>query len=213
MTSWTDGYVSEINYTHGFYRELTPSFLAFCMILKGLRAPRLGPAFTYCELGCGQGFSANLIAAANPRGDFWATDFNPAHAAGAQQLAQAAGTPNVRFFDKSFAELLETETPTFDLIVLHGIYSWISTENRASIRDFIRRKLKFGGVVYVSYNCLPGWSPVMPLRQLMIEHAAGSTEPMASRIDKAIEFAGRLQGLKAGYFDKNPGVATRLEGL
>jgi SAM-dependent methyltransferase len=213
MSSWTDGYVSEINYTHGFYRELTPSFLAFCMMLKGLRTPPLGPTFAYCELGCGQGFSTNLIAAANPRGDFWATDFNPAHAAGAQHLAQAAGTPNVRFFDKSFAELLETDTPAFDLIALHGIYSWISPENRATIREFIRRRLKFGGVVYASYNCLPGWSPVMPLRQLMIEHAAGSTEPMAARIDKAIEFAGRLQGLKAGYFDKNPGVAPRLEGL
>ena len=24
MSNWTDGYVSEIDYTHGFYRELTP---------------------------------------------------------------------------------------------------------------------------------------------------------------------------------------------
>jgi hypothetical protein len=213
MSSWTDGYVSEIDYTHGFYRELTPSFLAFCMLLKGLRPPTLGTGFAYCELGFGQGFSSNLIAAANPWGDFWATDFNPAHAAGAQQLAQAAGTPNVRFFDKSFGELLETDTPAFDLIALHGIYSWISPENRATIRDFIRRRLAFGGVVYISYNCLPGWSPAMPLRQLMIEHAAGSTEPMATRIDKAIEFAGRIQGLNAGYFANNPGIAPRLERL
>jgi ubiquinone/menaquinone biosynthesis C-methylase UbiE len=213
MSNWTDGYVSEIDYTHGFYRELTPSFLAFCMLLKGIRPPSLSSSFAYCELGFGQGFSANLIAAANPQGDIWATDFNPSHAAGAQQLAVSAGTPNVRFFDKSFAELLETDTPPFDFIVLHGIYSWISPENRRTIREIVRRKLKFGGVVYISYNCLPGWSPAMPLRQLMIEHAAGSTEPMVSRIDKAIAFAQQLSDLKAGYFGVNPGVVPRLERL
>jgi ubiquinone/menaquinone biosynthesis C-methylase UbiE len=213
MSNWTDGYVSEIDYTHGFYRELTPSFLAFCMLLKGIRPPSLSSPFAYCELGFGQGFSTNLIAAANPRGDFWATDFNPSHAAGAQQLAAAAGTPNVRFFDRSFAELLETDTPEFDFITLHGIYSWISPENRRTIREIVRRKLKFGGVVYISYNCLPGWSATMPLRQLMIEHAAGSTEPMVARIDKAIAFAQQLNELKAGYFGSNPGVVPRLERL
>ena len=28
MTDWTAGYVADINYTYGFYRELTPAMLA-----------------------------------------------------------------------------------------------------------------------------------------------------------------------------------------
>ncbi|MGF7206216.1 SAM-dependent methyltransferase [Skermanella aerolata] len=213
MSDWTDGYVAEIDYTHGFYRELTPSFLAFCMLLAGIRPPSLSAPFSYCELGCGQGFSTNLIASANRGADFWATDFNPSHTVGAQRLAEAAGAGNVRFFDQSFAEFLDLDTPGFDFITLHGIYSWISPENRATIVEIIRRKLKPGGVVYISYNCLPGWSAAMPMRQLLIEHAAGSTDAMPVRIDKAIEFAKQIGGLNAGYFSSNPTVPPKLERL
>ncbi|HZH28062.1 MAG TPA: class I SAM-dependent methyltransferase [Azospirillaceae bacterium] len=212
MSDWSDGYVTDIDYTHGFYRELTPGFLAFCILLKGLRPPPLS-SFSYCELGFGQGFSTNLIAAANPQGDFWATDFNPSHAAGASQLAMSAGTGNVRFYDKSFAEFRDLETPEFDLIVLHGIYSWVSPENRAAIVEIIRRKLKPGGAVYIGYNCLPGWSAAMPLRQLMAEYGATARESRVQQVRQGIAFADRLVEMKAGYFAQNPGVAARLELL
>ena len=35
-----------------------------------------------------------------------------------------------------------------------------------------------GGVLYLSYNSTPGWSPAMPLRHLMTPHAelAGSED-------------------------------------
>ena len=56
-------------------RELTPAILNFVALAKAQR-PLSGP-LTYCELGCGQGFSANLLAAANPDIQFHATDFNP----------------------------------------------------------------------------------------------------------------------------------------
>jgi hypothetical protein len=36
--------------------------------------------------------------------------------------------------------------------------------------DFIKRKLKVGGVLYVSYNALPGWTSFSPIRHLMNEH-------------------------------------------
>src|SRR5690606_9249955 len=134
----------------------------------------------YCELGCGQGFSTNLLSAANPDIDFYATDFNPAQIAGAQALCEAAGTKNVRFFDDSFAELeARPDLPKFDVIALHGIYSWIAKEHRDTIVRFIDKRLKPGGLVYISYNCLPGWSGPAPLRQLlrMAGNAAPGTMP------------------------------------
>lgn len=213
MSDWTDGYVCEIDYTQGFYRELTPSFLAFCLLLKGIRPPSPTAPFSFCELGFGQGFGTNLIAAANPHGQFWGTDFNPSHGVAAQTLATAAGSDNIRVFDKSFAEFLDHDLPDFDIVALHGIYSWVSQENRTTIVEFLRRRLKPGGLVYISYNALPGWSATMPLRHLMVEHAAGSTEAMAVRIDKAIAFARQLADLKAGYFQKNPIVGPRLDKM
>jgi hypothetical protein len=213
MEVWTQGYVADVGYIHGFHRELTPSLLAFAMLLKGLRPPELGRPFAYLELGFGQGFSTNLLAAANPLGSFWGTDFNPSHAAFASRLAADAGTPNVRFLDESFEGLSALDTPSFDLVGLHGVYSWISRENRQAIVRLIRDKLGFGGLVYNSYNCLPGWSPAMPLRQLLIAHGAGSSEPTIARLDKALAFAARLAGLEAAYFAVNPGVGRRLESM
>ena len=35
------------------------------------------------------------------------------------------------------------------------------------ILDFIGRRLKSGGVFYISYNTLPGWGPFAPVRQLL----------------------------------------------
>ena len=92
MSDWSAGYVTEVGYTHGYYRELVPQYLALAALARGVAAPGLGYApLRVLELGCGQGLSANLIAAANPHLDYTAVDFNPAHIAGAQALAAAAG--------------------------------------------------------------------------------------------------------------------------
>jgi SAM-dependent methyltransferase len=215
MSDWSAGYVVDVDYTHGFYPELTPSHLNFCALLQGVQAPDLDqPSLTYCELGCGQGFSTNLLAAANPNIDFYATDFNPAHVAGARALAQAAGSANVHFFEDSFAEFIHRkDLPDFDYITLHGIYSWISEENRKAIVDFIRLKLKPGGIVYISYNAMPGWASMMPLRRLMLEHASaqGASVSLHSRVSASLDFATRLQGLDTRFFANNPKLASRIE--
>jgi len=189
---WTEGYVAEIEYTSGFFSELAPKQLAFAALVAGYQAPPIDHSFTYFELGCGKGVSTNLIAAANPNGRFYANDFNPAHIVVARALAADARIENVTFLEKSFAELGGEELPDFDYIALHGVYSWVSDENRRAIVDFIRRKLKPGGVVYISYNCLPGWSQVAPLRELMVQYAARQAGTLPQRVKSALAFAQEL---------------------
>ncbi|WP_457092904.1 class I SAM-dependent methyltransferase [Microvirga sp. P5_D2] len=217
MSDWSAGYVVDVDYTHGFYQELTPSHLNFCALLQGVQAPDLDQSsLTYCELGCGQGFSTNLLAAANPSIEFYATDFNPAHIAGARALARSARSANVHFFDDSFADFIHRkDLPDFDYITLHGIYSWISPENRKAIVNFIRLKLKPGGMVYISYNAMPGWASMMPLRRLMLEHASaqGTSASLHSRISASLDFATRLQGLDTRFFASHPKLASRIEKL
>lgn len=214
MSSWTGGYVADINYTYGFYRELTPAVLTSAALAKGLRAPNLGGPATYCELGCGQGFSANLLAAANPNIEIYANDFLPSQIAWAQALAADAGTPNVNFSDASFQEYIhDASLPQFDFITLHGIYSWVSVENRQAIVDFIARKLKVGGLVYISFNTLPGWAGAMPIRRLLVEHTGMTGGPLTMRIDKAIAFADRMTEANAAYIRDTHGVKPRLEKM
>lgn len=212
MTNWTDGYVADVAYTHGFYRELTPAFLNFVGLINGVRTPDLNAPLAWCELGCGQGFSANILAAANPGIAFHAADFNPAHIAGARRMAAEGGNPNAHFYEQSFAELAErNDLPQFDYITLHGVYSWILPEHRKTIVQFVRERLKPGGLLYVSYNALPGWASGMPLRNLMRQVGRGGGT--IGRVESALDFMGRLDATGAGYFANNPGAKTRLERL
>ena len=212
---WNEGYVSEIDYTYGFYRELGPQHIRFALAAAGVEPPPID-AFNYCELGFGQGLGANIIAAANSQGSFWGTDFNPRHAITARQLAGLGGLKNTHWFDDSFEEFLARDLPEMDYVVLHGIHSWISAEHRAQVIRFLRQKMKLGGVVYVSYNTLPGWAPAIPLQALLSQYVDWNTLPgdsLSSRLDAAIKFAGELAALPTGYFNVYPQVTERLKGL
>ncbi|MFV1591529.1 methyltransferase regulatory domain-containing protein [Phaeobacter sp. JH20_36] len=215
MNDWTSGYVAELDYTHDFFHEMTPSRLAFSAVSRGHRHGLDSDELTYCELGCGQGFTANLLAAANPHVDVHAMDFNPAHIAGANRLAAEAGLANVHFYERSFEDFEEeSELPnTFDVIALHGVYSWISQENQQRITGFISRRLKPGGLVYISYNTQPGWAPSMPLRRILTDRAAQGSGPLEQRIEDALNFAERLKQVGAEFFVSNPGQLRRLSEM
>lgn len=216
MTAWTHGYVAEIDYTFGYYRELAPSLMNYALLVRGLEPPALDGGFRYCELGFGQGVSANLLAATHPQGEFEGIDFNPRHAQGALALSQQAGLKNTRWYDDSFEEFLDRDTQPFDYIALHGIWSWVSPENRHLIVEILRKKLRPGGVVYVSYNCMPGWNPMIPLRDLMMRHTQSQSAegtPIGQKIDAALDFAEALRKLGARFFTMNPGAVERLEKM
>ena len=68
---WSEGYVTEIDYTWGFHRELSPANLAWVAALRGASPPPLDGPFSYCELGCGNALSLNVFAAAHPDASFF----------------------------------------------------------------------------------------------------------------------------------------------
>lgn len=212
MSDWTAGYVADIGYTYGYYTELNPLRVKLVFLNAGLALPDVGTA---CELGFGQGLSANIHAAASIT-QWYGTDFNPSQAAFAQELAKASGS-GAQLLDDAFADFAQRpDLPEFDYIGVHGIWSWISDDNRAVMVDFIRRKLKVGGVLYISYNTLPGWASFAPMRHLMTQHAdvlGSDGHGIVSRIDGAIDFADKLIKTNPAFARANPLVAGRLETL
>ena len=92
MSDWTAGYVADIGYTFGYYTELNPLRLRLAFLNAGLEVPDSGAA---CELGFGQGMSANLHAAASIT-QWHGTDFNPSQAGFAQELASVSGAAAMR---------------------------------------------------------------------------------------------------------------------
>ena len=203
--------MADIEYTYGYYVELNPQRVKLAFLNAGYVTPEFGAA---CELGFGQGLSANMHAAASVC-SWHGTDFNPAQAGFAQELASVSGA-NTHLYDESFAEFAERDLPEFDYIGLHGIWSWISDENRAVIVEFIRKKLKVGGVVYISYNTLPGWGTFAPMRHLMTEHAkviGADGDGIVSRIDGALDFTEKLLATNPLFAKANPLIAERVNQI
>ena len=212
MTDWTAGYVADIGYTFGYYQELNPLRVKLAFLNAGLACPEFGTA---CELGFGQGLSANIHAAATVT-QWSGTDFNPAQAAFAQELAGVCGS-GARLLDDAFADFCShPDLPDFDYIGLHGIWSWISDDNRALIVEFVRKKLKVGGVLYISYNTMPGWAAFAPMRHLMTEHAdviGAEGVGIVSRINGALDFAEKLLATNPLYARANSLMADRINKI
>lgn len=213
--NWTAGYASDVEYVAGFYREQSPAWLNLVCLLNGVQPVPLDQPYTYFELGFGRGLTAKVLAAGNPTGQFYAADFNPAHVAGASALAREARLPNLTLLENSFAQLAdgEVELPRFDFITLHGIYTWVTAENRRHIVRFIERYLKPGGLVYVSYNAMPGWAAALPLQRLLVDYADAFPKRSDLQIKEAGAFVAQLEEAKAGYLVQNPGLKVRTEAL
>ncbi|MBF2034863.1 MAG: hypothetical protein IGR92_05120 [Leptolyngbyaceae cyanobacterium T60_A2020_046] len=54
---------------------MAPTSMAF-NLLDGRCLPPSLEQFAYCELGYGQRFTTNILAATHPQGEFWGMDFN-----------------------------------------------------------------------------------------------------------------------------------------
>lgn len=213
MNSWNEGYFTDSTYTYGYYRELSPVFMRWCLLVNGIAAPDITEDSCHCELGFGQGLSANIHAAATP-GKYFGTDFNPAHAAQAQQLATASGA-DAHFFEDSFDEFSNRDLPQFNSIGFHGVWTWISAENRRHMLEVARRHLKSGGMVYNSYNCLPGWAPAAPLRELLVlydKNFHGSSDTNR-RVQAALNFVGEMIDAEPAYLKNAPNFKSTFEDL
>ena len=211
--AWNEGCFTDVGYTYGYYREINPVFQRYCLLLRGFATTESATSH-HCELGFGQGVSVNIHAAANP-GQYVATDFNPAHAAHANALAAGSGS-NARFYDDSFEQLLaRDDLPQFDSISLHGIWTWVSRDNHKLIAEFVRRHLKPGGVLYVSYNCFPGWSPAYPLRQMLAAHDRFTSVPngAVARVNAALKFSEAMLAAQPLYAKAVPSLDAKLQLL
>src|ERR1700758_3943019 len=152
MTPQNPGYGADIPYLRDFKPMLAPAWLDHVALVCGVEPPDRQDGFAWCDLGCGQGVTAAILAATRPRGIFHGIDGIPAHIHHARRLAAAAAIPNVAFHSIDFAAAANLELPHFDYIIAHGVYTWVSSESQSALRHFIDRRLRPGGLVYVSYN-------------------------------------------------------------
>lgn len=208
--NWTDGYNSETDYTYSYCAELNPLLINYSLVINGYAPVKIKRAH---ELGFGQGISLNFHAA-NKNIEWSGNDFMPEHVLFARKFAENVNI-NVDLSDQNFVEVIENfRNVKFDYICLHGVWSWISEENRRTIKLFIRENLVDGGVVFISYNCKPGWASMVPIRDLLCNFIQTNVAQGNSADEKtrnAIAFGDKLREIKSLYIENNKSVQRKLD--
>ncbi|HTV46017.1 MAG TPA: class I SAM-dependent methyltransferase [Stellaceae bacterium] len=192
MSAGLHGYVGDIPYLRDFKPMLAPAWLDHVALCCGVEPPARRNGFTWCDLGCGQGVTAAILAATHPRGRFYGIDAMAVHIDHARRLASEAGIGNLHLDAVDFATAGRCRLPQFDYLVAHGVYSWIDAASQAVLRRLIDRHLKPGGLVYISYNAMPGWMPDLPFQRLVHELGRVGAGDSAARLAAATEVIGRM---------------------
>ncbi|MFM1995746.1 MAG: hypothetical protein RLZZ111_133 [Planctomycetota bacterium] len=206
------GYVTDVSYVPGFYPQMAPLAMRYVAALNGIVPPKTAGGFRWLELGCGLGRVVTTLAAACPQGEFVGVDVNPDHTAVASRDIAAGGLGNARVITADFGHLPD-DIGSFDFIAIHGVFSWVAPSVREQILAIAKARLAPGGLLLVSYNALPGWAHLQPLRGILRQYAALRQGDSVQRARDALAYVVFLREKHAKYFDDNPGAAAYVDGL
>lgn len=170
-----DARYEEIAYPGRPLVQTHPDRLAMLGRLFGLPTP--DPASCrVLEVGCGDGGNLVPMACGLPQSTFTGIDASPSAIARAREQADALGLENVRFEEVSLAEHVPPPGSA-DVVIAHGVYSWVAAPLRHALLALCTRALSPHGVAYVSYNTYPGGRLRQALREILAAELEGIEEP------------------------------------
>lgn len=216
-------YLTEVTYPARFHRETSPRWLHAVGTALGRAVPDPDQTLSWCELGCGEGLNATLLAAANPHIRFVGVDLNAEHIAIGQRRAQAAGLDNVVFIHADFAHFADRSVPheqalakvpgSFDIIVCHGVWSWVDQAARDALLRVAAGRLAIGGVFYLGYMSHPGASPMAHLQRLLLRRAQRLPGNASQRATASLAWLRQLAAAGLGSLAEHPGLHRQLDAM
>lgn len=212
MSTTTGGYVTDTAYVAEFYGDHAPAHMNLIAASNGYRPRPLDGAFTWCDYGCGNGITANVLAGCFPDAHFYGVDFLPAHTRMAELLSLRGGLNNTTFIQKSFTDLGADEIPPLDFAVMHGVLSWIDDPTRTAVLDDAARRLKPGGLLLTGTNAMPGWAAKLPMRN-MVYSLSRDGQNSLERAEIGLNWLKKLKKAQVKYFRDNPALAEAVEEL
>ena len=164
----------ELGYKSYPFPFTTPAYLEAYGTLVGLNTP---PAKTARVLELGATYGGNIISQAvhNPEATFVGIELSQDQVEKGNKIISDAKLDNISLIQGDIMNFDET-LGTFDYIIAHGFYSWISDEMKDKLLDIISKHLADNGIAYVSYNTYPGWHTMEEVRQLMLFANRGHDE-------------------------------------
>lgn len=124
------------------------------------------------ELGCAEGGNILPHAAKYPRAQFVGVDLSKVQIEAGNKHVKGMRLKNIELKHMSIADI-DQSFGKFDYILCHGVISWVPDFVRDKIFEVCSKNLSPEGIVYISYNTLPGWNMIRTIRDMMLYHAQG----------------------------------------
>ena len=196
----------EVAYTALPHPATHPDRLATVAAFLGREPPDVARC-RVLEVGCSDGGNLIPMAQGLPSAQFVGCDLAArALAAGRRTIAEL-GLANIALVQEDLAALSPSHGE-FDYIIAHGVYSWVRQDVRDALFELAGKRLAPNGVMFVSYNALPGCRIRQTAWDVLRAHVEHIAEPRA-RIDEARRLA-RIIG-EAGRVWQEGDEAVRAE--
>ncbi|MEQ8735916.1 MAG: class I SAM-dependent methyltransferase [Rhodospirillaceae bacterium] len=208
----SDGYVTDTAYVAEYYPDHAPAHMNLTCAFNGFRPRPLDEPFTWCDYGCGNGVTANVLAACYPHAQFYGVDFLNTHIRTAETLSLRGGLQNTSFLCKSFTQLEEKDLPPLDFAVMHGVLSWVDEATRSALLEDAVKRLKPGGILLTGYNAMPGWATKLPMRDMIYSLTPDDMNSM-DRAEAGLKWLVKLKNANTKYFRDHPALAEAVEQL
>ena len=211
--SQSDNYISDIVYNTWYNQYLNPLYLHYTALYAGTRKGNLASSFNFCDLGCGDGTTLNLLASMYPAAKFYGVDFNKEHITKARDDAAKADLNNLEYYHLDFANMDTADFPKMEFITCYGTFSWINRSLQDEILHFVGQLLVDTGVFSVHYAAKPGKTQIDPLWHLMRMLTGKTDNTSKERARVGVEAIGTLMSNNARFFKENPVALARANQL
>lgn len=215
-TARTDDAYADVPYWSMPDRMADPNRLAAVALLHGLTPPDPRTA-RVLELGSGDGANCMATAAAWPGTHCVGIDLSRPAIERGQELAKRAGLDNVELMVGDLLEVDAGSLGEFDVVLLHGLLSWVPGVVREAAMKIAATVLAPGGLVMCDYDALPGWN-LWRVQRAVLEFGAqlaGADAPPMDRIASArdtLAFAAECNGTGTLYAQVLEASAERAAG-
>ena len=180
----------EIPYPSEPVPQTHPDRLATIARLFGIR-PQAIDCCRVLELGCGTGGNLIPMAERHPGSSFVGVDYSLNQVVAGREAIRALGLENIEL---THLDILHAgvELGTYDYIICHGVYSWVSAELQEKVLDLCKACLAPQGVAYVSYNAYPAWHLRSIVRELAWNGISRDERPAerVGQLRRALTFLG-----------------------
>ena len=174
-----------------------PERLALTSLLHGGPRFALDRPYNVLEIGCGDGSNLLPLAYYRPYAHFTGIDTASTQIEAARSAQSKLGLANLDFLTCDVRYASEVLASNYEIIIAHGVFSWIPRDARDALLALCSSRLRPGGLLYLNYNAKPGWNVRGLVRDFLLSQTS-EHHGLAQRTAAARALSTRMADALAG---------------